>query len=79
MDNLRSKQCQPCDGRTPKLDPEAIAALAMQIPGWKTAGPTDAAGGVRRLDAIRFVNRMAGLRTITITRLRVHTSSRRDV
>jgi hypothetical protein len=25
------------------------------------------------------VNRMAGLRTITITRLRVHTSSRRDV
>jgi 4a-hydroxytetrahydrobiopterin dehydratase len=63
MDDLRAKRCQPCDARTPKLDPEAIAALAVQIPGWKTAGDRLARRMVFAgfLDAIRFVNRMAEL------------------
>jgi 4a-hydroxytetrahydrobiopterin dehydratase len=63
MDDLRMKRCQPCDGRTPKLDRDAIAALVPQVPSWTVADER-----LRRritfdgfLDAIRFIDRMAEL------------------
>jgi 4a-hydroxytetrahydrobiopterin dehydratase len=63
MDDLRTKRCQPCDNRTPKLDPDAMAALAVQTPGWTITSSRLTRrlvfGGF--LDAIRFVNRMAEL------------------
>ena len=63
MDDLRTKRCQPCDGRTPRLDHAAIMALAPQIPSWIVADDR-----LQRhitfdgfLDAIRFIDRMAEL------------------
>jgi 4a-hydroxytetrahydrobiopterin dehydratase len=61
MENLRSKHCVPCEGGVPRLDHQAVARLAPQVPLWTAADDR-----LRRrfvfssfADAMRFVNAMA--------------------
>ena len=38
MSNLADRQCVPCKGGVPPLDPEAVAALLAQVDGWASEG-----------------------------------------
>ena len=63
MEELRSKRCLPCEGGVPRLDADAVARLAAQVPSWTVADDR-----LRRrfafgsfADAMRFVNAMAAI------------------
>ena len=38
MSKLADKQCVPCKGGVPPLNPEAVAALLSQLEGWSVDG-----------------------------------------
>ena len=61
MDDLRARQCVPCDARTPKLGPQQVAELIRQVPSWTVDHDRLRRKFVFRdfVEAMRFVNRMA--------------------
>ena len=37
-DTLSTKTCKPCEGGVAPLDPQQIADLLAQLPGWELVG-----------------------------------------
>ena len=60
MSKLADKQCVPCKGGVPPLDPGAVAALLAQLEGWSVDGNHHLTKTYTFLDfaqALAFVNR----------------------
>jgi 4a-hydroxytetrahydrobiopterin dehydratase len=61
---LARRRCQPCDGKTPRLDPEEVARLSGAVPDWRIAEGRRLVRVFHRRDfagPMRLANRIAEL------------------
>ena len=64
MDNLAEKECVPCRGGVPPLDPARVEALLEQVNGWTARNNHDITKQHKFADfaqALDFVNRVGAV------------------